>query len=70
MCKHLVIIGDNYGDSCADCGEQLSGYGYGGFFGINLTGQETCFHTWSPIGGEEDSAKICIYCETIIENTV
>jgi hypothetical protein len=62
-CKHLHRIGDNYGESCRDCKKQLSGYGWGGWFGSNLTGQEHCIHLWSPIGGEGDDTEVCIYCQ-------
>lgn len=63
MCKHTNRVGDNYGESCLDCGKQLLGYGYGGWFGINLIGKAhhlPCIHLWTPVGvGEE----ICCYCE-------
>lgn len=62
-CKHLHRVGDNYGESCADCGEQLSGYGWGGWFGSRLTGNEKCIHLFAPIGDSEDSGKMCIYCQ-------
>jgi hypothetical protein len=62
-CKHLSRVGDNYGMSCMDCGKQLSGFGYGGWFGMNLTGKTTCIHLWSPMG--EGGAAICVYCEEI-----
>jgi hypothetical protein len=58
-CKHKHRIGDNYGESCVDCGEQLRGYGYGGFFGINLDTNKKCIHLFSSIG----DAEVCIYCE-------
>src|SRR4051794_25632164 len=32
--------------SAQDCGAVLEGYGYGGFFGSNLTGHEPCLHVW------------------------
>ena len=60
-CEHNNRIGDNYGESCRNCGKQLNGYGYGGWFGANLTGQERCIHLWSPIG--EGGAMVCVYCE-------
>ena len=68
-CKHLSRIGDNYGESCADCGTQLSGFGYGGWFGRNMTGRETCIHLWSPMGEvytegvNTTQHEVCIYCE-------
>lgn len=61
-CKHKSIIGDNYGDSCGDCGKQLTGYGYGGWFGSLLTTNE-CIHVWSPMG--ESGIEACLYCETL-----
>lgn len=67
-CKHSRIVGDNYGSSCANCGQQLSGYGYGGFFGRNLNGKESCIHLWSPIG--EGGAAVCVYCEEWKEDDV
>lgn len=62
-CTHLSIRGDNYGETCNQCGEQLAGYGCGGFFGSNLTGYEKCIHVFSPmfIGG----GRACIYCQLI-----
>lgn len=60
-CKHLSRVGDNYGESCAGCGKQTRGYGYGGWFGRNITGNETCIHLWSPMG--ESGAEVCVYCE-------
>lgn len=62
-CNHASIIGDNYGSSCRLCGKQLTGFGYGGFFGRNLTGKETCIHTWSPMG--EGGEKVCVHCEML-----
>lgn len=55
-CQHKSIIGDNYGDSCGQCGKQLSGYGWGGWFGSNLTGNEVCIHVY-------DRSGICAYCQ-------
>ena len=63
-CKHLNRIGDNYGESCRDCGAQLSGYGWGGFFGSRLTDKETCIHLYAPMG-EPGSQVICVYCERL-----
>lgn len=61
-CPHRNRIGDNYGESCKDCGEQLSSYGWGGWFGSNLTGSEKCIHLFAPMG-EPGSEEICIYCQ-------
>lgn len=62
-CQHLVKIGDNYGMSCRGCGEQLSGFGYGGFFGSRLNGTEVCIHLWAPLGDESATHEVCIFCE-------
>lgn len=58
-CQHLSRVGDNYGESCADCGEQLSGFGYGGWFGQNVDASAKCIHLWSPMG----ESWVCTYCE-------
>lgn len=58
-CSHSRRVGDNYGESCQSCGAQLSGFGYGGWFGRNLTGTTTCIHLFAPMGEDE----VCIYCE-------
>ena len=59
-CKHLSRVGDNYGESCQDCGQQLSGFGFGGWFGANITGNERCIHSWTPASTD---VRYCIYCE-------
>jgi hypothetical protein len=65
FCDHNKRIGDNYGVSCQDCQAVLEGYGYGGFFGRHLTGQETCTHgAWFPIS---ETAEECLYCHTTRE---
>ncbi len=61
-CRHLREVGDNYGVSCLDCGERLSGYGYGGFFGANLTPEKECIHEFLETG---DGWKVCIYCQCV-----
>lgn len=61
-CPHHSKIGDNYGESCLQCGAQLSGYGYGGWFGSNLTEHPTCIHVWAKAGDADDAGEICIYC--------
>lgn len=60
-CKHTKRVGDNYGESCADCGKQLSGYGYGGWFGRFIAGNEKCIHLFAPM--YDGGPKVCIYCE-------
>lgn len=62
MCNHNNQIGDNYGLSCADCGEQLRGYGYGGFFGANLLPGTSCKHQFLDTG---DGYEACLYCEEV-----
>lgn len=63
FCQHNHTIGDNYGVSCTECGKQLWGYGYGGWFGSNLTGKEKCIHKFvMSIGELED---ICLYCKRL-----
>ena len=49
-CPHNNIVGDNYGETCADCGEQISGMGE--FASQRSNG---CLHKF--VDG------ICIYCE-------
>jgi hypothetical protein len=69
ICEHNKRLGDNYGISCQSCGEALEGYGYGGFFGTNLKGNERCTHgSWYPINASEEE---CIYYHGIrkIEKT-
>jgi len=59
-CQHERKIGDNYGLSCQDCNEALEGYGYGGFFGSNLKGNEGCIHgMWCIVSPEQEE---CYYC--------
>ena len=66
-CEHTKRIGDNYGLSCQDCGKVLEGYGYGGWFGNNLKGNEQCIHgenAWYKINDVEEE---CLYCQRIRE---
>ena len=58
-CKHYRKVGDNYGVSCSDCHEQLSGFGYGGWFGKNIPESVKCIHHWMPM----DDGEVCLYCE-------
>ena len=63
LCEHNKKIGDNYGISCQSCGQALEGYGYGGFFGSNLKGNEHCMHgAWYKINASEEE---CLYCQSI-----
>lgn len=60
-CKHLRIVGDNYGETCLDCGKQIKGYGYGGWFGRNITTPRECIHLWLDCG--DDTFQVCPFCE-------
>jgi hypothetical protein len=65
FCDHTKRVGDNYGVSCQKCQAALEGYGFGGFFGSNLTGHESCLHgSWFPIS---QTAEECLYCHTTRE---
>jgi hypothetical protein len=63
-CQHLSRQGDNYGITCQTCGAVLEGYGYGGFFGSNLKGNEQCIHVWFKISAEQEE---CLYCHIMRE---
>jgi len=66
FCDHNKRIGDNYGVSCQACQAVLEGFGFGGFFGSNLTGHERCLHgAWYQIS---DTAEECLYCHTTRES--
>jgi len=61
-CQHLRRQGDNYGVTCQTCGAALEGYGFGGFFGSNLTGNEQCLHgenAWYKISAEQEECQYC-----------
>ena len=64
ICEHTKRIGDNYGVSCQDCGIALEGFGYGGWFGSNLTGREQCIHAWFTLSAGEEE---CLYCHATRE---
>ncbi len=55
-CYHPRIEGDNYGESCGICREQLKGYGYRGT-------EKTCIHAWIP-NYEHKDLQHCRYCQT------
>ena len=61
-CKHTNRAGDNYGESCTACGKVIKGYGYGGWFGINLAPPKECIHQWLPVG-DPPTEYVCPYCE-------
>lgn len=55
MCQHLRRIGDNYGETCLDCGEVLAGFGYW------AEGSSRCVrHVFMPDGAD---GEVCIFCE-------
>ena len=66
ICQHERKIGDNYGVSCQNCNKQLEGYGYGGYFGSNLKGNEKCIHVWWTTSTEQEE---CYYCQRVRERT-
>lgn len=55
MCMHHRRIGDNYGETCLDCGAKLAGYGNFGEAG------GPCEHRWwfDP----DRKVWICQFCE-------
>jgi hypothetical protein len=70
QCEHNKRIGANYGISCQDGGQVLEGYGYGGWFGSNLKGNENCIHgenAWYTIN---DSEEECNYCHRVRKRDV
>lgn len=56
MCDHHLTIGDNYGVTCATCGEVLEGFGV-------WTSSLTCLHDRVKYGEGDEAICICIYCE-------
>ncbi len=55
-CPHNSYFGDNYGTTCATCGQVLSGYGYW------AEGSQTCQHQYLSDG---DGSLVCAYCEDV-----
>ena len=55
-CPHHRLIGDNYGTTCMDCGEQIEGYGNW------AEGNGTCIHSWID-HPSNDKLQVCYYCE-------
>jgi len=58
-CEHNRIQGDNYGDTCMDCGEVLSGYGFW------AEGSRTCHHKFMKGYAGDDTEEVCMYCEEV-----
>ena len=56
-CNHPHIIGDNYGETCAVCGEILAGFGY-------FAQSRICKHKWV----NSEYGLICLYCEEFKDN--
>lgn len=58
-CPHNRTQGDNYGQTCRDCGQVLGGYGFWG------EGRKTCLHRFVP---SADPARVeCLYCQNTID---
>lgn len=59
ICKHEIVSGDHYGQTCDICGKIMQGYGKGGT-------SQVCKHFFLPV--KEENHLSCIYCECIILN--
>lgn len=61
-CTHNFIIGDNYGETCGDCGEVISGYGEG-------ASQSFCDHRYVSHSQDktDKELQICLYCLDVRE---
>lgn len=57
MCQHIRTVGDNYGETCLDCGATLSGYGFW------AEGSASCLHEYHPDG---QGNLVCLYCDDFI----
>ena len=55
VCTHPRIQGDNYGQTCMDCGKQIAGMGFFGEF-------PTCLHEWFD---DDRDYQECYYCQAI-----
>lgn len=55
-CPHNTKVGDNYGMTCADCGQQLEGYGNW------AEGNGICIHSW--FDNEDGKYEYCMYCQS------
>ena len=58
-CPHDRTRGDNYGQTCADCGQVLGGYGFWG------DGRKTCLHRFVP--SHDPRYVECLYCQRTID---
>ena len=54
-CSHAIVNGDNYGESCATCGERLRGYGF-------QATHADCRHAFQP-DPLEPGLQLCIFCQ-------
>jgi|tagenome__1003787_1003787.scaffolds.fasta_scaffold9923386_1 hypothetical protein len=62
-CDHSKQLTDNYGISCARCGQVLEGFGYGRFVGENLATEPVCIHkAWFRLSSLEEE---CLYCHEV-----
>lgn len=58
-CPHDRIQGDNYGQTCQDCGQVLGGYGFWG------EGRKSCLHRFVP---SADPGQVeCLYCQKTLD---
>lgn len=60
QCPHHRVAGDNYGRTCQDCGQVLSGYGH---FGQSL---KPCLHHWARSADDPKTLE-CLYCQRTIQ---
>lgn len=67
-CRLDSRMDDEYGVTCGECGQVLEGYGYSGWLGSYLTGEERCVHAqWYVISG---GRKACPYCREIMDDII
>lgn len=58
-CPHNRRQGDNYGETCMDCGQVLGGYGHFG------EGRKTCLHLW--VRSADPEYVECLYCQRTLK---
>ncbi|GHB87281.1 hypothetical protein GCM10007390_48850 [Persicitalea jodogahamensis] len=58
-CPHDRTQGDNYGQTCVDCGQVLGGYGFWG------EGRKTCLHRF--VSSHDPKYVECLYCQKTID---